>query len=203
MCDPASLLIVGTSAALTIAGAAAITSGVAKQRAAVAQANYQRQLAEARNQQIAANNALVEQAYNNQVNQSNLKQQQEDVQASQKINQANIQTLQAEARARVSAGESGVSGVSVDALMADFERQDAVYRDSVRYNRELNALQSRTDLESVRAQATGRAQAIQPYIPSPVEGNNWWATGLTIAQQNAQAWSGVGLTFGNLGLGTT
>jgi hypothetical protein len=49
-------------------------------------------------------------------------------QEAQQLQSASIKAMQARARARVAAGESGVAGKSVDALLDDFSRQESVYR---------------------------------------------------------------------------
>lgn len=48
-------------------------------------------------------------------------------QVAQQLQKSNIKAMQARATARVSAGEAGVSGLSVDALTNDLTRKQAVY----------------------------------------------------------------------------
>lgn len=99
MCDPVSIIGFGLSAASTMMGA----------QAQQAQADYQNKLA-------IANARNATQATLNDYNQSALRDVQEEAAAAQKV-QAQVDEARAlRARARVSAGESGVSGLSVDAL---------------------------------------------------------------------------------------
>ena len=56
-----------------------------------------------------------------------LQQRQEEVVKAQKIQDIRKRAMEARATARTSAGESGVSGVSVDALMNDLTRKQAIY----------------------------------------------------------------------------
>ena len=53
--------------------------------------------------------------------------QQEMVARAQRIQKASKRAMEAKARATVAAGESGVSGLSVQALLGDFSRQEAQY----------------------------------------------------------------------------
>lgn len=55
-------------------------------------------------------------------------QRQEQVAAAQRIQESTKKAREARATARVSAGEAGVSGLSVNALINDLTRQEAEYR---------------------------------------------------------------------------
>jgi hypothetical protein len=182
MCEPIS-----ATAAAVLSGLAIVTSTVSgivgyagQQQQANQQAAYQAALVQQRNQQISENQRLAQQSYLQQANQVNLKQQQEGEAASQAIQSTQIDALQAKARARVAAGESGLSGLSVENLLADFDRQDAVYRDSVRHNLQYSRLQSQEDIKGLRAQAEGRYQEIQPYLPEPITRPSFLGTALSI-----------------------
>lgn len=94
-------------------------------------------------QQVKAQNAYNEQqaknameAYRANLAQTNLMQSQEHAAASQKVNENNRAAEAAKAKALVSAGESGLSGLSVDALLADLSGEQARYNDSVNQNYE-------------------------------------------------------------------
>ena len=182
MCEPIS-----ATAAAVLSGLAIVTSTVTgivgyagQQQQANQQAAYQATLVQQRNQQIAENQRLAQQSYLQQANQFNFKQQQEAEKASQAIQTTQVDALQAKARARVAAGESGVSGLSVENLLADFDRQDAVYRDSVRHNLQYSRLQYQEDIKGLRAQAEGRYQEMQPYLPEPITRPSFLGTALSI-----------------------
>ena len=81
-----------------------------------------------------AKNAMA--AYRANLEQTNLQQSQEHAAATQKINENNRAAEAAKATARVSAGESGISGLSVDALLANLSGEQARYNDSVNQNYE-------------------------------------------------------------------
>ena len=81
-----------------------------------------------------AKNAM--EAYRANLAQTNLMQSQEHAAATQKVNENNRAAEAAKAKALVSAGESGISGLSVDALLADLSGDQARYNESVNQNYE-------------------------------------------------------------------
>ena len=94
-------------------------------------------------QQVKAQNAYNDQqaknameAYRANLEQTNLMQSQEHAAATQKVNENNRAAEAAKATARVSAGESGISGLSVDALLANLSGEQARYNESVNQNYE-------------------------------------------------------------------
>lgn len=94
-------------------------------------------------QQVKAQNASNDQqakntmeAYKANIAQTNLMQSQEHAAATQKINENNRAAEAAKSKALVSAGESGISGLSVDALLADLSGEQARYNESVNQNYE-------------------------------------------------------------------
>ncbi len=119
MCLPA--IPAGLMAGLQIASA--VGTVVAQQQAADAQAQAnQRQY----------DNIMQARAAN--LNQTNLMQQQEREAAMQRIEENNLKGTAARATARVSAGEAGVSGLSVDALLADIGTRQERFNTSVGTN---------------------------------------------------------------------
>ena len=115
MCEPTTLLAL--SVASTVAGV------YGQQQQAKAQNAYN-------NQQ--AKNTM--EAYRANLAQTNLMQSQEHAAATQKINENNRAAEAAKAKALVSAGESGISGLSVDTLLADLSGDQARYNESVNQN---------------------------------------------------------------------
>lgn len=88
-----------------------------QREAAKAQAKYQKRASEAERQRYLqqASAERIQQAFQNE-------------EKARELQQASIKAQKARATARVSAGESGVAGISVDALLNDFYRQEAVFR---------------------------------------------------------------------------
>ena len=116
MCEPTTALL-ALSAASTVAGV------YGQQQQAKAQ--------NAANEQQAKNTM---EAYRANIAQTNLMQSQEHAAATQKVNENNRAASAAQAKALVSAGESGISGLSVDALLAELSGEQARYNDSVNQN---------------------------------------------------------------------
>lgn len=83
---------------------------------------------------IATQNEIT--ARNADYDQLHLMAQQDQAAAEQQIQENQIDTLQATERAQVAAGESGVSGLSVDALIADMWGRSAQFEDNVNQNLE-------------------------------------------------------------------
>lgn len=101
--------------------------------------------------------ALAAESFKQQAGQVRLKDQQQAAAASQELSQSAKKASEARATARVSAGESGAAGVSVDNLIADYYSQEAGYKDSVEQNLEWDQNQSTQDLLGLRAGAVGQA----------------------------------------------
>ena len=115
MCEPTAMLVL--SVASTVAGV------YGQQQQAKAQKAY--------NDQQAKNTM---EAYRANLAQTNLMQSQEHAAATQKVNENNRAAEAAQAKALVSAGESGISGLSVDTLLADLSGEQARYNESVNQN---------------------------------------------------------------------
>ena len=75
-------------------------------------------------QQAQRNEENANASYLNDARQLNLRQRQEQEAESQRGMEADIQTMRDVSKARTASGESGVAGLSVDALMADILRQN-------------------------------------------------------------------------------
>lgn len=76
---------------------------------------------------------------------------QERAAASQQIEENRNEALQASERALVSAGESGVTGLSLGALLADINRNNARYTDGVNQNLENAGQQIAFEADNVAA----------------------------------------------------
>ena len=117
MCNATAMLVLNVAS--TVAGV------YGQQQQAKAQKAY--------NDQQAKNTM---EAYKANLEQTNLMQSQEHAAATQKVNENNRAAEAAKATALVSAGESGISGLSVDALLANLSGEQARYNESVNQNYE-------------------------------------------------------------------
>jgi hypothetical protein len=169
MCDPISIAVgsalgatgsataVGMVGASTLIGAGSSIAGYAGQRQqAKQQAAYQAQSAAAERQR-----ALQEQSS------IRMRQAQEQEATARELEQVSRKSQEALARARVSAGESGVSGVSVQALMDDYTRQEAGYRAATLRQQELTGVGTQLGLEQAGLASQQRLIGINQPISKP------------------------------------
>lgn len=91
------------------------------------------------------------------------------------------QAAQARATARVSSGEAGVSGVSVDQLIQDFHRQELNFETGTNRNLELANSQSEQDLKGLRSGAIDRVIGTRR---APTQRPSYLAAGLDVANQS-------------------
>ena len=88
----------------------------------------QRQQAKTQAKVQANASAAERQRYLQEVSSMRTQQGQEEIAAAQRIQESTRKAREARATARVSAGEAGVAGLSVDALISDLTREEANYR---------------------------------------------------------------------------
>ena len=157
----------GIETALLIASvASAASTVVAQSQAADAQAET--------NQRQYENTMR---AYRENVNQTNLMQQQEREGSLQKVEDNNMKARAAASTAAVASGESGVSGLSVDALMGDISFDQNRYNSSVQTNFDNAQGAIRNQRENVYANAASAINGLQtPAAP------DYLGAGLKIAK---------------------
>jgi hypothetical protein len=174
MCDPISATLVATSVGSNIAGF------VGARQQAKAQLRYQAQAAAAERQRFMQEQTSLR-----------MRQAQEQEAVGRELEQVSRKSQQALARARVSAGEAGVAGASVQALMADYTRQEAGYRAALLRQQELGAVATGMGLEQAGFATMQRQIGINRPISRPSglaaglgalsAGLSGYATGLDIA----------------------
>jgi hypothetical protein len=86
----------------------------------------------------------------------------ETLAAAQEVRSTQRQARAAAATARVSAGEAGVGGISVDLLTQDVERQAGERNESIRQNRDLTLRQLDREARGARAEALARVRGNEP-----------------------------------------
>lgn len=122
-----------------------------------------------------------------------MRQAQEQEATARELEQVSRKSREALARARVSAGEAGVAGASVQALMDDYTRQEAGYRSALQRQQELSTIGTGLALEQVGLASRQRLLSIQQPIdkPSPISallgavsgGLSGYATGMDISSR--------------------
>jgi len=148
MCDPATMM--------TVAGTA--TQYVGQQQQASAQNAMNRQ-----RQELGTERAL--QNYRLQTSQAYKRMQQEREATGQEIREVSRQSRRAQATGAVSAGEAGVTGKSVDAMLDDFERQELMYQTNIKRNQEWREDNTKDQLEAIRIGTQGRIEQLQ-FMPA-------------------------------------
>jgi hypothetical protein len=160
MCHPAALAVLGgVQAGMQAIGQqqqSRMQYQAAKQQAEM-QRRYQAQAAAAERQR-----ALQEQTS------LRMRQAQEQEAVGRELEQVSRKSQAALARARVSAGEAGVAGASVDALMGDYLRQEAGYRSALLRQQELSGIGTGLGLEQVGLASQQRLIGIKQPIAEPV-----------------------------------
>jgi hypothetical protein len=116
--------------------------------------------------QVQANASTTERArYLNEVSVTRQRQRQEQIAAAQKLQEGQTQAMEARATARVSAGESGVSGLSVDALINDLSRQEAQYNFSIQQQLQFQEQNTSNVLDAAGLGFTSNMLRINKPIP--------------------------------------
>ena len=143
----AALLPAGASAAAATATGIAATSAAIGAASSGLQFAGQRQQAKAQAQYQKQAQAAERQRFQQEQTSMRMRQAQEQEAVGRELEQVSKKSQAALARARVSAGEAGVAGASVQALMDDYMRQEAGYRSALLRQQELGALGTGLGLE--------------------------------------------------------
>ena len=170
----ATIAIYATIASVVLSiAAAAMQYMQQQQQARAAEENQRRQMeAEAANQAaqmraqdaaIAANAALANKAYMEETKQIQERTRQEDEVAAVGQQQAAVKTMEAKSTALTAAGEAGVSGLNVNALLSDYTRQEASYRFQSETQLGYQHDQAAADIGNAQITAEGRTQSMKPF----------------------------------------
>lgn len=150
MCAPVAMAI----ASFAIGAAQTVVGFMGEQAAADAQ-----------NQYYAENAKAARQATVNQYAHQQNRIIQERRAASQEKQNATVDALKARATAKTAAGEAGVSGLSVDALVQDFYAQEGRYSNSIDNNFQMTSDYLRSEMESTQAQGQSRINSVRRATP--------------------------------------
>ena len=115
-----------------------------------------------------ANASIAErQRYLQEVSFMRVQQGQEQVAAAQRINESAKKAREARATARVSAGEAGVAGLSVDALINDLTREEAEYSFATQQQLQMNDVGRQMQLQNAGLNFTNNMLRINRPIEQP------------------------------------
>jgi hypothetical protein len=199
MCFPAiGALVVGKAAAASMTTAALTSTGIAATSAAIGVASSglqyvgQRQQAKAQEQYQKQAAAAERQRFLQEQTSLRMRQAQEQEAVGRELEQVSRKSQAALARARVSAGEAGVAGASVQALMDDYMRQEAGYRSALLRQQELGGVSTAMGLE----QAGFATQQRQIGINQPIDRPSFLTAGLGAIQSGLSGYR-TGLDIGS------
>lgn len=164
-CNPMLFIAVASLAVSAYSAGAQIDS---QRRAANQQADY-----------ITANskqNVKIAQAQSEQVREQ---QAQQNESTARDVQQNLIANRKAEDAAQVAAGQSGVTGNSIDVLLNDFKMQEGVYKESVLRQRQLNDAGAGMQIDTIRRNADASSISGSTPIAQP----NYLAAGLQFGSQ--------------------
>ena len=147
----------------------------------------QRQMASAQAQAQANASKAERQRYLQEVSSMRVQQGQEQVAAAQRINESAKKAREARATARVSAGEAGVAGLSVDALINDLTREEAEYNFATQQQLEMNDVGRQMQLQNAGLGFTNNMLRIN----RPIEQPDYLGAALSGAQTGMSTYSAL------------
>lgn len=167
MCNPALIVGVALSAATS-----------------VVEYQGQVQAANAQNEAYRDNAKNANQAAVNQYADTQVRIQQEQEAAAEKKVETAREARAARATALVTAGEAGVSGLSVQGLLQEFSGREGSFNASVDRNLHLSEMQLKNQLKGIHAQTKDRINSVQRATPP-----SFLSAGLRIAGAGMDAYS--------------
>ena len=173
MCEPISAAAIAKiSLASTIASTG--LSLMAQRNQAKMQAASQRAAAQRENAR-----------YRREATAQRLKEGQEDLALTREIQESTAKARAARSTATVAAGEAGISGLSVDALLDDYTRQEADYRFSLSEQNRLTGVNNQLALDEMGF----RSQANQIRINQPIKKPDYLGSMVNLAGSGMQIYS--------------
>jgi len=149
MCDPVTI-------GIAMGAASAGTQVMGQRQMAKTQAKVQKNAS-----------AAERQRYLHEVSSMRLQQGQEQVAAAQRIQESTRKAREARSTARVSAGEAGVAGLSVDALINDLTREEASYNFATQQQTQMNDVNRSLQLRDAGLGFTNNMLRINKPIEQP------------------------------------
>jgi multidrug efflux pump subunit AcrA (membrane-fusion protein) len=150
-----------------------------------AQIHGQNQQAKAQAKVQANASAAERQRYLQEVSSMRIQQGQEEVAAAQRVNESARKAREARATARVSAGEAGVAGLSVDALINDLTREEASYNFATQQQLQMSNVNRTMQLDQAGLGFTNNMLRIN----KPIEGPDYLGTAIGGAQTGLSTYS--------------
>lgn len=137
MCEPTTILLAASLAVSALSGVASVQG---QKAAAQAQENYQTQLVAANNQQAYAQESALR-----------IQQAQDTESRGRENEKARLATQKAVSTSTVAAGEAGLTGASVDALLGEYQSSFGQYRETTLRQGQLYASGVGSQIDALRA----------------------------------------------------
>ncbi len=153
---------------MCVAAIVAVTSAALSIAGSMAQYSAASQAAKDQNEYYLANAKASQQAAVNEYAALQNKQVQEKVASSQQLFQQNVEALQARSSAAAAAGDAGVSGLSVDALVGDYFAQQGRRAEALDTQYQMTAGNIRAEMEQTEAKAQSRINSVQRANPPSI-----------------------------------
>ncbi len=169
MCDPMTMM----AASFAISAATTVTDYMA-----------QAQQTETHNQMVRQNQEAAQANLRNEYAAVQTRQLQEEDAAAVEKQSVSREATAARATAMASAGESGVTGLTVDALLADIYGKEATYKDRVSQNTGFTTDNLKAEMKGLQAKAQDRINGI-----APMNGPNPLASALKIGAAGLNSYS--------------
>ena len=147
----------------------------------------QRQMAKTQAKTQAQASKAERQRYLHEVSSMRIQQGQEQVAAAQRLQESATKAREARATARVSAGESGVAGLSVDALINDLTRKEAEYSFNVQKQAQMSDVNRQLQLRDAGLGFTNNMLRIN----KPIEKPNYLGAALSGASTGMSTYSAL------------
>ena len=170
---------------LAISAATSAVSFAAQQQQASQQASYQKKMGEAHNTAAEQNAKFATQEFIDQNAAENMSLIQKQEATSAEIQR--IERKKKEAAGTAVASSEG-AGQSLAFLLADYERQEARYKDTVRTQLEMDTVQRDNAVKGHRKTAVNRGKSQQGYIAQPINRPNPLGATLGFAGKAFQAY---------------
>lgn len=183
MCDggvfsiPIASLLIGTASSL---------AGAEQQRQqAQAQANYQAAQANEYARVASLNNKAAVQEYVNQSAAERIAQMQEQESTSEQIQETQREALEKKGTMLAS---TNAAGGALNMLMADYDRQEAIRKDNIRHQYEMNAVGHELNIGAFKDKAQNRIDTQANYVsPGVSSSNSFLSTALGIGSAAVNA----------------
>lgn len=146
-----------------------------------------RQMAAAQEQSQKNASIAERQRYLQEVSSMRVQQGQEQVAAAQKISESTRKAREARATARVSAGEAGVAGLSIDALINDITKKEAEYSFATQQQTQMNNVGRTMQLKNAGLGFTNNMLRIN----KPIEQPNYLGAALSGASAGMSTYSAL------------